>query len=285
MTAIETSAITVRTLGDTDDDAVRRLVDADPFVNVVVAERLESRIASRSERLGGELIGVDGPDGLIAACFSGGTVLPVGGDAELWRQVAGHLGERSRGCTSLVGRTDAIAAMWPVLAQYWGPVRLVRSAQPLLVLDHRPAVRPDPHVRPVRPDELDRYLPAAEAMFAEELGLAPFSGAARRSYRLRLAHLVAEKRVFIRLDRQGRVAFKAEIGAVSGATCQIQGVWVRPDLRGRGLGGGAVATVVEHALHIAPTVSLYVNDFNLVARRLYARLGMYQVATLSTVMF
>ena len=46
---------------------------------------------------------------------------------------------------------------------------------------------------------------------------------------------------------------------------------MRPDLRGRGLGTAALAAVVEHALTLAPTVSLYVNDFNLAARRMYAR--------------
>jgi predicted GNAT family acetyltransferase len=32
-------------------------------------------------------------------------------------------------------------------------------------------------------------------------------------------------------------------------------------------------------------VSLYVNDFNQPAQRMYARLGLQQVATLSTVLF
>jgi predicted GNAT family acetyltransferase len=46
-----------------------------------------------------------------------------------------------------------------------------------------------------------------------------------------------------------------------------------------------MATVIEQALRVAPSVSLYVNDFNLPGRRLYERLGMRQVGTLSTVLF
>ena len=42
--------------------------------------------------------------------------------------------------------------------------------------------------------------------------------------------------------------------------------------------------MVRYALTLAPTVSLYVNDFNLVARRSYDRLGMREVATLATVL-
>ena len=36
---------------------------------------------------------------------------------------------------------------------------------------------------------------------------------------------------------------------------------------------------------LAPTASLYVNEFNRPAQRLYARLGLRPVATLSTVLF
>jgi predicted GNAT family acetyltransferase len=43
--------------------------------------------------------------------------------------------------------------------------------------------------------------------------------------------------------------------------------------------------VLRHALTLAPSVSLYVNDFNLAARRLYARLGMRPVEELRTVLF
>ena len=68
--------------------------------------------------------------------------------------------------------------------------------------------------------------------------------------------------------------FKAEIGSVSSAACQVQGVWVPPDLRGRGLSAPGMAAVVEIARReIAPVVSLYVNDFNAAARATYRRVG------------
>ena len=97
--------------------------------------------------------------------------------------------------------------------------------------------------------------------------------------------MLATGRAFGVVDRDGRMAFKADIGALTDATCQLQGVWVRPDLRGRGLGTAALAGVVHHALRLAPSVSLYVNDFNTAARRMYAKLGMRQIATLTTVLF
>jgi hypothetical protein len=282
MTATRAGVLAVRRLDVSDLAALRRLVDADPFVNVQVAARLEAGVRPD---LDGEFLGVDSRDGLMAAWWRCSTLLPIGGDSQVWSEVAGQLGPRGGTCSSMLGRADAIEALWQALAPRWGRARVIRMCQPLLVTDRRATVTPDAQVHLARPSDLDRYLPAADAMYTEELGLPPFTGAARRTYRARLAELIAARRIFVRLDRQGRVAFKAEIGVVSRATSQIQGVWVRPDLRGRGLGTTAMATVVNHALQLAPTASLYVNDFNTPARRLYARLGMWHAATVATVLF
>ena len=86
-------------------------------------------------------------------------------------------------------------------------------------------------------------------------------------------------RAFARIE-DGRVLFKAELGAVSARVAQIQGVWVDPEYRGRGLGTLGTAAVVAEALRtVAPTVSLYVNDFNVPARRAYERVGLRNVGT------
>ena len=122
-------------------------------------------------------------------------------------------------------------------------------------------------------------------MFTEELAISPIGRDAGRGYRARVTELLNAGRAFARFDAQGQVEFKAEIGVLGPATAQLQGVWVRPDLRGRGIATAALAAVLADALDLAPSVSLYVNDYNTAARRLYDRLGMRQVGTLSTVLF
>ncbi len=274
-----------RPVTDADRVGLRDLLRRDPFTNCVVAARIESaRTLSRGE-LGGEILVLDGDASLDAACFLGANLLPIGGDDASTQLLAATLARRRRGCTAMIGRSDTVAGIGPSIAPYWGRPRLVRWSQPLLALDRLPSVSPDPNVRPARPDELERYVPAASAMFAEELGLRPFTGAAAASLRMRIGELIHQGRALVRLDRQGRVAFKAELAAVTAATCQIQGVWVRPDLRSRGLGTAALAAVVGYGLELAPTVSLYVNDFNAPARVVYARLGMRQVGNLASVLW
>jgi uncharacterized protein len=285
VTALRPAALAVRELDDRDLPELRRLVDADPLVNAVLAARIARCGTVRSARLGGDVVGVGAAGELSAACYLGGNVLPVGGGPDEWRAVAAHVGSRPRACSSILGRADTIETLWPLLRPRWGAARLIRRSQPLLVTRRAANCAADPAVRVARIGDLERYLPAAAAMFTEELGTSPLQGAGRRTYRSRLAQLIANGRVFVRLDEHGQVIFKAEVGAVSPATCQLQGVWVRPDLRGRGIATGAMTTVIERALRLAPSVSLYVNDFNLPAQRLYARLGMQQAATLATVLF
>ena len=73
---------------------------------------------------------------------------------------------------------------------------------------------------------------------------------------------------------------------MSRAACQIQGVWVAPAQRGRGLGTAGTAAVVEYARTvIAPVVSLYVNDFNTPARVAYRRVGFREVGRYASVLF
>ena len=76
------------------------------------------------------------------------------------------------------------------------------------------------------------------------------------------------------------------MGSATNRVCQVQGVWVPPDLRGRGLGAAGMAGVVDHARReIAPVVSLYVNDYNHAAVGTYLKVGLSIVGTFATVLF
>jgi predicted GNAT family acetyltransferase len=161
----------------------------------------------------------------------------------------------------------------------------VRASQPLLSTRRPPAVCADPGVRRVGLAELDLLMPACVAMFTEEVGSSPLGNDNGAAYRARVRDLVLGGRAFARIE-DGQVLFKAELGAVSARACQVQGVWVHPAHRGRGLGTAGTAAVVAEALRtVAPVVSLYVNDFNLPARRAYQRVGFENVGTFSSVLF
>ncbi|SOD74174.1 hypothetical protein SAMN05892883_3355 [Jatrophihabitans sp. GAS493] len=277
--------VRVRLLGNSDLDDVQGLVAADPIVNAVVGARLREVSDLDGAGLAGSLIGVEIGGRLVGGCFNGGNLMPFGTDERAIAPLAHHLAEHPRICSAVVGRREVLTPLWSILAAAWARPRLIRQQQPLLVVTSVDAELVDAALRPAVIADLDNYLPAAAAMFTEELGLSPFLHMTRAAYRERLASLIAAGRALVLTDANRQVIFKAELAAVSAETCQIQGVWVRPDLRGHGISGAAMAGVVQYALKLAPSASLYVNDFNIPARRLYDRLGMRAVATLTTILF
>jgi predicted GNAT family acetyltransferase len=154
-----------------------------------------------------------------------------------------------------------------------------------MAIDGPAQIAADPGVRRVRSGEIDVLLPACIAMFTEEVGVSPLIGDGGVGYRARVAELIRAGRAFARIE-DGRVIFKAEVGAATSQACQVQGVWVRPEFRGRGLAAPGMAAVVTEARRaIAPVVSLYVNDFNAPARAAYQRSGFRQVGEFMSVLF
>ncbi|WP_322761340.1 GNAT family N-acetyltransferase [Frankia sp. Cr2] len=273
-----------RLLDDHDLPAVRELLARNPIADVFVASRVEA-CGLAPWRLGAQMWGhlVDGR--LAAVCYSGANLWPVAAGPASAKAFAERARRQGRRCSSIVGVADAVQVMWRYLEPVWGPAREIRTDQPLLAISEPPAVAPDPAVRHVRPDELDLLLPACVAMFTEEIGVSPVLADGGALYRARIAEFVSRRRSFARIE-DGRVVFKAEIGAVAGDVCQIQGVWVTPELRGRGLGAAGTASVVAIAqATLAPVVSLYVNEFNHPARQAYDRIGFYRVGTFASVLF
>ncbi|MEU7616980.1 GNAT family N-acetyltransferase [Micromonospora rifamycinica] len=276
--------VPVRQLGESERRAVERLLDLDPFAGAQVAERISARGLAwwRAE---GRILGYGTRRNLESICWLGGNLTPILATDSAVAAFAEQLSSEERLCSSIVGRADAVLGLWERLADHWGPARDVRPNQPLLATDALPDIPVDPEVRRVRPNEVHRLFPAAVAMYAEEVGVSPLADDGGRAYRRRVEDLVRAGRAYARLV-DGEVVFKAELAVVTRRTAQIQGVWVAPQWRGRGIATAAMAAVVRDALlRVAPTVSLYVNDFNRPARRVYERCGFHPVGTLATILF
>jgi hypothetical protein len=274
----------LRLLDDRDVPAALELLRQDPVSNVFVVSRIEAAGLDQS-RLGAQMWGYQRDGKYVGLCYAGANLVPVGTDPEALRRFAEHAMSQGRRCSSIVGPAESVDAMWSILSRSWGPARDIRMNQPLMVMTERPKVSVDTAVRRVRLDELDILLPASIAMFTEEVGISPVSGDGGALYRSRVRELVAAGRSFARIDGD-RIVFKAEIGAVTRAACQVQGVWVDPSVRGRGLSESGMAAVVEACLRdVAPSVSLYVNDFNTPARNCYERVGFTEVGTFASILF
>ncbi|MEV0445201.1 GNAT family N-acetyltransferase [Streptomyces spectabilis] len=277
---------TTRVLEPSDLDAALAVLDREPVANAFVTARVQ--VAGLDPwRLGGEMWGWYADGMLESLCYAGANLVPICATPRAVRAFADRARRTGRRCSSIVGPAEATAQLWRLLEPSWGPAREVRAQQPLMVADRLPDdVTPDPYVRRVRKNEMETIMPACVAMFTEEVGVSPLSGDGGLLYQARVAELVGSGRSFARLDRDGRVMFKAEIGAATPRACQVQGVWVAPEYRGRGLAAPAMAAVLRYALaDVAPVVSLYVNDFNTPARAAYRRVGFEEVGAFMSVLF
>jgi len=285
-------------------DAALELCAADPVANVVPAMHVERAHASgmipsglwalrRRSGLSRDFTGLVWNSANFAA------VLPPIDDAE---SQAGMRAELARSATSrltrpaaLVGEASLTLDLWSRLEPWWGPAREVRPVQLSMAISS-PAQRVSDvdtaglqleAVRPAIMDDFDALLPACVHMFTGEVGYDPMQHG-RNAYVERLRELVRSGKSLLQYGvAEGRrqVVYKAEIGALGGGVAQLQGVWVHPSLRGRALARTGLAATIDliHAT-TAPTVSLYVNDYNHAAVKAYEAVGMRQVGVFATVM-
>jgi predicted GNAT family acetyltransferase len=231
------------------------------------------------------MLGYDDGSGLQSICWASANLVPVECDEQAVAAFATKLRRWRHRCSSLFGPAEMVLPLWEALRPGWGEPRAVRARQPVLALAGPlpPGTRRDWEVRLARFDEVDLVMPAAAAMFTEEIGYPPYRGSGHL-YRQGIASLIRAGHTFVRVD-DGEVVFKADVGSVALGVAQVQGVWVAPRWRGQGLAGPAMAEVVEQIrARIAPVVTLYVNDFNKPARATYSRVGFSEIGSFATVL-
>jgi len=275
----------VRQLAQPDRDRALRLLATDPVENLFVAARVDG-FGLDPVRMGCTIWGYERGDNLVSLCHVGSNVVPVGIDQTIAAAFAERIGRR-RGAAAIMGEAAQVSLLHQVLSERWGDswgqARDLRLHQPLMVIERPPALDPDPRVRQMCMADFDAYYRAAVAMYTEEVGVSPLD--ASGSYARYVRSLIEQRRAFGIVDERGEVIFKSDVGSALGPVCQVQGVWLQPGLRGRGSSAAAMSAVVEMCRERWPVVSLYVNDYNTRARRLYERVGFRTVGELATVLY
>jgi ribosomal protein S18 acetylase RimI-like enzyme len=262
-------------LRSTDAAPLRLLLDADPVTNVYLRSELRTGVQH------GDWWGVREGEHVRAALLAGALAVPCINDpADAARLAEAACTERPP--RMLVGPRQSVNALRDALLPSRTP-RDVRDPQPLLVLT-RDAVLPDvaTPVRLANRADVEPLTIAAAAMHREEMGdpLPMDPGA----WRARMTSLVELGWSWVWTERDA-VVFKAELSAWTPEAVQIQGVYTHPGRRGRGIATAALAAMCRAVLRQVPVCSLYVNDTNTTALRLYERLGFRRAGDFSTVFY
>lgn len=276
----------LRVLADIDTPDVEELVRRDPVSDIFLAAQLETTGSAAPTAGGGSLIGYHEPDDgrLTAVCWSGANIVPTDASAEAATLFGRYLAASGRSFSSIFGPAGAVLPLWSELRSSSPKPFDLRPNQPLLALGGPPDIAPNPRLRFATMADFDALLPACVDMFEEEVGYSPLVGG-EDFYRQRVAGFISRRHSLVDRDAEGRVIFKAELGSVCAEASQIQGVWMAPAHRGKGLSVGYLAAVVQLAQEHAPVTSLYVNDYNVRALASYRRVGFKQVGTFATILF
>ena len=275
----------IRALDAHSIDLVKNLIEQDPVRHCFLAARLEQTKQSRFRPSYPDLLGYFDDGNLKSVLMTGANIVPVNTSLIARQEFSTVLNRSGRRSSSIVGPAEEVLDLWSRVSASWGPAREVRGNQPVLSMRSNSSIEIDHDVRYSNLSDLEDLVPACIAMFTEEVGISPTINGGGNAYRNRISELVSSRRSFVKY-LGSELVFKAEIGTVGAGVAQIQGVWVKPEYRGKGISVSAMAAVVKLVLaDVAPVISLYVNDYNKVALKTYRSVGFEQVDTFATVLF
>jgi predicted GNAT family acetyltransferase len=222
-------------------------------------------------------------DRVTGVAFFGRQVALAAEDAATIEAFA-QIGRERRGEQMVVGPKDAIERYWESVAAHHAPPRLVRERQHVMMVDRASLVPRERTVtaRRARMDEWTVVADNSAMMIAQELEYDPRRSSPEFTANVRT---MIDRGLWWVGESYGRLCFFCNIGPWSQHTAQLQGIWTPPDLRGRGLATAALSALCDRLLELTPTLSLYVNDFNDAAIRLYERVGFHTVAEFQTLLF
>ncbi|HEY4442165.1 MAG TPA: GNAT family N-acetyltransferase [Candidatus Elarobacter sp.] len=191
---------------------------------------------------------------------------------------------KHRGLRSFVGSADAVTGLWSRVRSWHPAPALARAAQPLYLLAP-PALQTagaDVDVRRAREGDAELVTEHSAAMILGELGYDP--RAQRAAYGAAIRHAIAQGTWWVWIV-DGSLRFQCNVGPRTAATAQLQGVWTPPEQRGNGWASLALGAIARRLFATETTLSLYVNDFNIPAIRLYEKLGFARIGTFATYLF
>lgn len=269
---------TLRLLSDDDFRGALEFLQRDRLMNVYLISRLlEERLVSATQ------VAVVRFNGAIVLVASLATNIVLAGDPsvddEITRAavslVADRIITRMLPVRAIISPAHLVEALWNDLRLRVDPPTVVRLNQPVYAIYRRDDYPDLTTARYSTLRDLDRLVPACAAMHLEEVGIDPLERDAI-GYRERVRELIDRKRSIIRTI-DGDIATKCEFSAVTADCVQLMGVWTAPRYRRRGLSRELLREVCGHLFRRGKTVTLFVNDFNTPAIRLYESLGFERI--------
>jgi predicted GNAT family acetyltransferase len=270
----------LRALSETDGADALRFLRQDRLLNVfLIARSLEDGLAA-----GSPIVEVRHErETVCIASLGTNVVLAAGRDDDPDRRemavalVADRIVNRMVPVRAIICSADLVDALWKRLRTRIDPPSVVRMNQPIYALTETREAGVLRSGRFATLGDLDQLVPACAAMHMEEVGINPLDRDAL-GYRERIRELVEKRHSVVRIEG-GQIAFKCEFSAVTPDAVQLMGVWTAPQYRNRGFARQTLGELCGMLIRGGRSVTLFVNDFNTPAIRLYESLGFERIGT------
>lgn len=189
--------------------------------------------------------------------------------------------QNCRSAHMILGETEVIERFWHYYADGGRTPRLLcrellfERKGPSAVLEHVAGLRPATEA------DIDLILPVHAQLAFDESGVNPLM-CDPDGFRLRCARRIRQGRTWVVVE-EGRLIFKADIVTESPAVTYLEGVYVSPEMRGRGFGLRCITQFCRQLLSRSGSVRLLVNEQNARAVSFYERAGFKLQAFYDTV--
>lgn len=267
----------VRPLTAADTLDARKLLGARPLHNVFLDYVAAAGVIGRSPGFLGFLSG-GRLEAILMIGPQGGTALEVR-DPDAFAPLAVAASRSVLRPRHIVGSEDVTVPFWREYERFAAGLRWTRR-EPVLVtsraeLRARPAGEKALAVEPARESDVAELTANSAEQHREDLH-DDRAGADTTGFRERHANDVRDGRWWIARDR-GRIVFQVHVGASSGQVVQLGGVFVPQEARGRGRATAGMRGICARLLERHERVTLYCDEANEGARRVYERVG-FQLA-------
>jgi RimJ/RimL family protein N-acetyltransferase len=266
----------VRPLTAADTHAARTLLRARPLHNVFLDYVVAAGVLGRVPGFFGweargrlEAILMIGPQG--------GTALEVR-DANAFAPLAAAAARSVLRPRHIVGSEDVTEPFWREYERFAAGLRWTRR-EPVFVTGRPDLREPRPAdeqavLEPARAADLTELTANSAEQHREDLH-DDRAAADTAGFRERHANDVRDGRWWVARER-GRIVFQVHVGAASAQAVQLGGVFVPQASRGRGHATAGVRGICARLLERYELVTLYCDEANAGARRVYERVGFQQ---------
>lgn len=211
------------------------------------------------------------PDGTLEGVALIGHATLIEARTEAALRAFARLAQSSLHAHVIMGQQEKIDDFW----NYYGkggqqPRRICRE---LLFEQRLPAqaLEPVPELRQATIEDLLQIIPVNSMMAEEESGVNPLDVDAA-GFRTRLEQRIERGRVWV-WKRGARLIFKVDVMVDAPGVVYLEGVFVHPLERGRGIGARCLAQLAQLFLTRARSVCLLVNEQNKGAQVFFIKAG------------